>query len=388
MLSSLHLPGDQRPRNSQEQYDYDRDSAQLLAASATLRRLTATYESGSRTHLFDRNTIAQGLRRNDESAPFRFFALPPELRNLVYENLLLFEGNSLKCQPQILATCKRVHSEATNILYGMNTITINIYQDRVEAHGIKCGSYIPLERCDSKPGDPPNRMSAIQWPDFLRRARSIVIRPSQIWGSDYDYMEAVTDRRRRRAIHNVVYSFCSTLSTGHKICKIVMAQEDLTASERLVTEYPLRLLGVDWYSTPDETKQMRKIYLYDSNAYHQAVLLQNGIFAPKTRLICKIIALLTKMHTSYLHSTWWRLNVQMRYYRVLVYGLAFKHAVGLISASIVEWHLKHYVACLRECYVSRFMDGQPELLEEMSAVLMLEVELRAPRSGAVSIGGN
>lgn len=82
--------------------------------------------------------------------PLRFLDLPPELRNWVYEELLVsktgylsmkrlgdvdhFKGVKLEthysgCHPAILAACKLVHREAKDILYQMNTIvsTVNAH---------------------------------------------------------------------------------------------------------------------------------------------------------------------------------------------------------------------------------------------------------------------
>lgn len=46
----------------------------------------------------------------------RFESLIPEVRNLVYEELLCFKEGKFSCFPQILCTSKQVHEEALGIL--------------------------------------------------------------------------------------------------------------------------------------------------------------------------------------------------------------------------------------------------------------------------------
>lgn len=69
------------------------------------------------------------LDRADDTKSFRFLDLIPEMRNLVYKQLLIF-GFCGKCpvvhgfcHPAILQTSKQVYKEAKEILYAENTIT-------------------------------------------------------------------------------------------------------------------------------------------------------------------------------------------------------------------------------------------------------------------------
>jgi hypothetical protein len=69
-----------------------------------------------------------------EETPFNIWALPPEIRTMIYENLLLSDSafrlghhgpysheKRKQLFPQILRTCKTIFEEASNVLYGDNT---------------------------------------------------------------------------------------------------------------------------------------------------------------------------------------------------------------------------------------------------------------------------
>ena len=56
------------------------------------------------------------LEKADKQATFRLFDLPAELRQKVYENLLIFPEHSVVCEPSILATSRSVYREAVDVL--------------------------------------------------------------------------------------------------------------------------------------------------------------------------------------------------------------------------------------------------------------------------------
>jgi hypothetical protein len=70
----------------------------------------------------------------DQPEPFSLFMVPPEIRMLIYEYLLLSDSafrlghhgpysheTRRQLYPQILRTCRLINEEATEILYGLNT---------------------------------------------------------------------------------------------------------------------------------------------------------------------------------------------------------------------------------------------------------------------------
>ena len=72
----------------------------------------------------NRGFLVKALRASDRKATFRFLNLPAEIRNLVYTYLLTpmsegyhNRGNGFTCHPQILASCKQINAEASDLLH-------------------------------------------------------------------------------------------------------------------------------------------------------------------------------------------------------------------------------------------------------------------------------
>ncbi|KAK5111506.1 hypothetical protein LTR85_011854 [Meristemomyces frigidus] len=110
----------------------------------------------------------RALKQADNYMSFRFLDLPPEMRNMVYKELVVLQ-ESWYCHPQILATSKHVNKEASSILYGDNLIEIKIYEDGVNTHGKRSGLYVPGRVAGY--GD----FRKLEWPDLLHRVQHLRI---------------------------------------------------------------------------------------------------------------------------------------------------------------------------------------------------------------------
>ena len=75
------------------------------------------------------------LQKWDKDHPFPFLDLLPELRNIVYRELLVADCPASfvpsKCHPEILATCHQINHEATGILYSLNKVHLTFDLDRL-----------------------------------------------------------------------------------------------------------------------------------------------------------------------------------------------------------------------------------------------------------------
>ena len=93
-----------------------------------------TRDRGIDAKLKDRKHVTRALRAADREATFRFFDLPPELRNIVYDLVLGVEEvedeNKIKyvvAEPAILASSKQVYNEASGLLYGERYFRLKLH---------------------------------------------------------------------------------------------------------------------------------------------------------------------------------------------------------------------------------------------------------------------
>ncbi|KXT15465.1 hypothetical protein AC579_10588 [Pseudocercospora musae] len=210
-----------------------------LVRFARHRRLTvSSSRPGKSPHYSD---YAKALEAADRDATFRFLDLAPELRTLIYNDLLILD-DSFTCFPQILRTCKQIKNEATNTLYGHNLIDIRIRPDNIRAHGQLCGDYSPIA-ADLSLSD----TSKIHWPDLLHRAQFIrVSLASNVWRNLRTRpATALSDLSKRIIIGGIVHSLCEFLAKKHRLRRIQF-DFDLVAHDGVQlhqTLYPVRLLG-------------------------------------------------------------------------------------------------------------------------------------------------
>lgn len=139
-------------------------------------------------------------------APLSFLDLPGEIRNQIYKDLLLIQPVSAPrvlgdrpIYPQILAVCRKVHEEASQILYGSNTFLahpnlltdlprLRLYYDTIgEKHLInQISRYHIRVRLDCVP-----RYSTVKVKEAFTGAEELTIEVFQahFGGSDYSILK-------------------------------------------------------------------------------------------------------------------------------------------------------------------------------------------------------
>ncbi|KAK5124508.1 hypothetical protein LTR85_001725 [Meristemomyces frigidus] len=126
--------------------DYDQCSVQELRSFVEARTGEVITGTAQDDYYADRLTQADGestyelldlaewkapyiaaLRRADDTATFCFLDLPAELRNMVYDELLLLKHKDDReyCSPSILAACRQTHDEGEGILYEDNVVNLD-----------------------------------------------------------------------------------------------------------------------------------------------------------------------------------------------------------------------------------------------------------------------
>ena len=135
----------------------------------------------------NRGLWVKALRASDRKATFRFLDLPAEIRNLVYIYLLTLtsEGYGFRrtrfiCHPQILASCKQINAEASDLLHCSTRIPLSV--------GLRIISAIPpapasprVERVvyavfngrDIATVNSNDHTTSLAWPSCLAKFRSI-----------------------------------------------------------------------------------------------------------------------------------------------------------------------------------------------------------------------
>ncbi|KJX96126.1 hypothetical protein TI39_contig805g00001 [Zymoseptoria brevis] len=136
---------------------YDRCTNTELVEIARERGIVVPSLSTPRKNHRVKNDYRAALMTADGILSFPFMDLSPELRTSVYQEVLILD-NSFASFPQILATSKRINSEASTILYGDNLIDVRMFSDGVYVHGTKIGGMIGGDKGH------PITLSNLAWP--------------------------------------------------------------------------------------------------------------------------------------------------------------------------------------------------------------------------------
>lgn len=184
---------------------YHRFKTVDLVQCARQRNITVTSTTKDTANGPTRADYIRALKEADKHVTFDFLGLTPEMRNMVYEELLVI-GKKGHCYPQILATCKQIQKEATSELYNDNWLVV-----KIGWQGVKLLTQAQAQWC-LHPLETPRDIAGIEWPAVLRKFGYVEIHAAFNEGKAMrtDHMQ-----NQEVILNNVLYSMASFLrSTG------------------------------------------------------------------------------------------------------------------------------------------------------------------------------
>lgn len=215
-------------------------------------------------------TFVKALRNADIHATFRFLDLAPELRNKVYEELLILR-NAWKCYPQIPATAKEIDFEASSILYGDNLVQISItgvvtryprrrYDSYLRIHDVE-EHFLVLHHRLPDCAVPARGYRA--WPTFLSKVRFLDLTITM--GKD-----TTREPGQFKPMNHILFTLSCFLASSHALRRLRIRVNcnfsNPLGNEVLSIVYPLARLtslaicfvnGADNYITLDDLKAIQ-----------------------------------------------------------------------------------------------------------------------------------
>ncbi|KAI7525197.1 hypothetical protein KC331_g17677 [Hortaea werneckii] len=229
------------------------------------------------------------LRRLDENATFNFMDLPPEMRNLVYREVLNWSDASriYGCFPKILQASKQIRSEAESILYGDKPYHVHLRFSSEAPPTPRLNRFTSLTIGEGKwkytytDKDFSRRLKTCSWRQQILRMHHVKVfvhfqDPGASASGDSSLANKLTKTQYITANH-VLYSFAAFMSTNETHIKTFQLHVDAQDQNHFAAAAsgvldPLRKLGpviadlASFSGIPDETSQdlLEKMRSYDA----------------------------------------------------------------------------------------------------------------------------
>lgn len=185
--------------------DFHSPSSQELIEIARNRSIVVPSLCTPRKNHRLKSDYLAALTAADSIPSFPFMDLSPELRNRVYQEVLILD-DSFTCFPQILATSKQINFEASTILYGDNLIDVRMFSDGVYVHGTKIGGMLGGDKGHS------TTLSNLAWPAWLRKVQFLRFSLTHQYSPCGTRMFGLF---RAQHLQNVLHSLCEFLGSAH-----------------------------------------------------------------------------------------------------------------------------------------------------------------------------
>lgn len=152
--------------------------------------------------------LVSALRTADND-PRSFLGLPPELRVMVYRELLVFESPTTGCCPKVLRLCRQVYDEARAVLEDENTVHIRLHSNRVAIQAQEVDFCYPgLDK----------KTKHLLWSPTLRNIQRLHVSVAFVWippAMDFPGPVILQPWEMSRDL----YSLCAFLAGKHR-CKV------------------------------------------------------------------------------------------------------------------------------------------------------------------------
>jgi hypothetical protein len=179
------------------------------------------------------------LDRDDEEKSFRFLDLIPELRNMVYKELLTFvtcpncPAVHEPCHPEILSTSKQVYKEAKAILYADNEVHCR-FTASGPTRGYGRATFFASIHGQEVKGDSQHRLDSIFYgmnfiPDYLRQIQRLHVDVVLDGGSK---------EIARSSLQSCLLNLASFLMDGYCLKKLRIHIYDMSADDIDDTHWP------------------------------------------------------------------------------------------------------------------------------------------------------